>query len=98
MTICSSSRVPGGSTYDVSLETRLANMEYKRDDISKSPPPPSRSKRSGLVHVLLLFLAAIFFALWIKSTQAPCPLDPLLIYCERQTPCMERRLIAPSSG
>ena len=34
------------------------------------------------VHVLLLFFACTFFALLINTIRAPCPLDPLPIYCK----------------
>ena len=80
-----------GTTNDGSLETLLTDMEKKKEEISglESPSPPFRGMRSLSVHVLLLFLASTFFALWINTIQVPCPLDPLLTYC-KPTPCMGR--------
>ena len=87
MTGCPSNRALDGGTDDGSLETLLTNMEKKQEDISglESPSPPFRGMRSLSVHVLLLFLASTFFALWINTIQVPCPLDPLLTYCKPDT-------------
>jgi hypothetical protein len=71
-------RVLDGTTDDGSPETLLTNMVKKKEEISglESPSPQFRGIS---VHVLLLFLASTFFALWIN---VPCPLDPLLTYCK----------------